>query len=121
MDGATIFVSLSLSDDSWPFLIENDSSHIVTFCQAVSLVAVIRCCVAGLIIKQDATHTAFDSAKPYPTYRVPEHTSVPYAWDFPAARGKELLLTVNGSRRPVDILEIGDLVPFKFQVSEKHS
>lgn len=28
-------------------------------------------------------------------------------------------MTINGSRRPVDILEIGDLVPFKFQVSEK--
>jgi len=32
---------------------------------------------------------------------------------------KELLLTINGSPRLVDILEIGDLVPFKFQVSEK--
>lgn len=97
MDGATIFVSLSLSDDCWPFLIENDSSHTVTFCQA------------------DATHSALDSAKPYPTYRLPEHTSFPYAWDFPAAREKELLFTINGSRRLVDILEIGDLVPFKFQ------
>ncbi len=46
MDGATIFVSLNLSDDSWPFLIENDSSHTVTFCQAVSPVAAIRCCRA---------------------------------------------------------------------------
>lgn len=52
----------------------------------------------------------------YPTYRLPEHTSIPYAWDFPAAREKKLLLTINGSRRAVDILEIGDLVPFKFQV-----
>jgi hypothetical protein len=77
--------------------------------------------VAGLIIKQDGTHSVFDSAKPYQTYHLPEHTSFPYAWDFPAAREKELLLTINGSRRLVDILEIGDLVPFKFQVSEKHS
>jgi hypothetical protein len=43
-----------------------------------------------------------------------------YAWDFPAAKQKELLLTINGYRREVDILEIGDLVPFKFPVSEKH-
>ena len=77
--------------------------------------------VAGLIIKQDATHTVFDSARSYPTYRLPEHTSFPYAWDFPGASEKELLLTINGSRRLVDILEIGDLVPFKFQVSKKHS
>lgn len=36
MKGATIFVSLSLSDDSWPFLIENDSTYAVTLCQTVS-------------------------------------------------------------------------------------
>jgi hypothetical protein len=42
MDGAIIFVSLSLSDDSWPFLIENDSSHAVTLCQTVSPVAAVR-------------------------------------------------------------------------------
>lgn len=119
MDGATIFVSLSLSDDCWPFLIENDSSHTVTFCQAVSPVPPIRC--RGAHYKQDATHTVFDPAKSYPIYRLPEHSSFPYAWDFPVAREKELLLTINGSRRLVDILEIGNLVPFKFQVSEKHS
>jgi vacuolar protein sorting-associated protein 13A/C len=41
---------------------------------------------------------------------------MPYAWDFPAARDKKILLTINGSRRVVDIMEIGDLVPFKFNV-----
>lgn len=97
MDGATIFVSLNLADDGWPFLIENDSSYAVTLCQ------------------MDATHADVDSAKTYPTYRLPEHTSCPYAWDSPAAKEKKLLLTINGSRRAVDILEIGDLVPFKFQ------
>jgi vacuolar protein sorting-associated protein 13A/C len=51
---------------------------------------------------------------------MPERTSCPYAWDFPAAKQKELLLTINGSRRTVDIMEIGDLVPFKFQVSERN-
>jgi vacuolar protein sorting-associated protein 13A/C len=35
MDGATIFVSLNLADDGWPFLIENDSSYAVTFYQMV--------------------------------------------------------------------------------------
>ncbi|KAF8274093.1 hypothetical protein EI94DRAFT_1696360 [Lactarius quietus] len=97
MDGATIFISLNLADDDWPFLIENDSSYTVNLCQI------------------DATHANVESAKMYPTYRLPERTSIPYAWDFPAAREKKLLLAINGSRRPVDILEIGDLVPFKFQ------
>ena len=40
-----------------------------------------------------------------------------YAWDYPAARDKRIVLTVNGSRREVDIMEIGDLVPFKSAVS----
>ncbi len=35
MDGATIFVSLNLADDGWPFLIENESSYAVTLCQMV--------------------------------------------------------------------------------------
>jgi hypothetical protein len=42
MDGAIIFVSINLSDDSWPFLIENDSGHVVTLCQTVSSIAPIR-------------------------------------------------------------------------------
>jgi hypothetical protein len=29
-------------------------------------------------------------------------------------------MTINGSRRSVDILEIGDLVPFRFRVSAKY-
>jgi SHR-binding domain of vacuolar-sorting associated protein 13 len=41
MDGATIFISLNLADDRWPFLIENDSSYPVTFCQMVGPEATI--------------------------------------------------------------------------------
>jgi hypothetical protein len=42
MNGVTIFISLSLSDDSWPFLIENDSSYAVAFCQTVGFTVTIR-------------------------------------------------------------------------------
>lgn len=45
-------------------------------------------------------------------------STLEYAWDFPAGRNKKLVLnTVDGGRRVLDILEIGDLVPFKFAVS----
>ncbi|KAI0047829.1 hypothetical protein FA95DRAFT_1589004 [Auriscalpium vulgare] len=97
MDGATIFVFVNLADDDWPFSIENDSDYPVTFCQT------------------DQAHGDADSAtNTYPRYSLPERTVAPYAWDFPAAREKKLLLTANGVRRSVDILEIGNLVPFKF-------
>jgi len=39
-----------------------------------------------------------------------------YAWDQPAVREKKIMLTINDSRRIVDIMEIGVLVPFKFHV-----
>jgi vacuolar protein sorting-associated protein 13A/C len=39
-----------------------------------------------------------------------------YAWDYPAARDKKILLIIGSSRRVVDIMEIGDLMPFKFTV-----
>jgi vacuolar protein sorting-associated protein 13A/C len=41
---------------------------------------------------------------------------LPYAWDYPAAKGKKILLTVNGARREINIKEIGALMPFKFRV-----
>lgn len=51
-----------------------------------------------------------------PTYKLAAHAKLEYAWDFPASRGKKLVLDVLGARRALDILEIGDLVPFKFSV-----
>ena len=49
-------------------------------------------------------------------YMLEPHSSMPYAWDFPAARDKKILLVIGSSRRVVDIMEIGDLMPFKFAV-----
>jgi len=39
-----------------------------------------------------------------------------YAWDYPAARDKKILLSIGAARRVIDIMEIGDLMPFKFNV-----
>ena len=57
------------------------------------------------------------SGRTTPTYKVASKSTLEYAWDFPAGRNKKLVLnTVDGARRVLDILEIGDLVPFKFAV-----
>jgi vacuolar protein sorting-associated protein 13A/C len=50
------------------------------------------------------------------TYTLHPRTTMEYAWDFPAVRDKKLILGINGSDRIVDIMEIGNLVPFKFYV-----
>jgi len=49
-------------------------------------------------------------------YTIQPRTSTPYAWDYPAAKDKKIQLIINSSKRVVDIMEIGDLVPFKFPV-----
>lgn len=48
---------------------------------------------------------------------VKKHSTLDYAWDVPAARTKEILLHIGGKVRCIDIMEIGDLPPFKFPVS----
>jgi vacuolar protein sorting-associated protein 13A/C len=38
IEGSIIFVYLCLSKNGWPFLIENESEHVVVFCQTVRVV-----------------------------------------------------------------------------------
>lgn len=41
---------------------------------------------------------------------------MPYAWDLPAASGKQLRIVVGGKERLINILEIGSQIPFRFPV-----
>ncbi|KAG5731737.1 Vacuolar protein sorting-associated protein 13 [Termitomyces sp. T112] len=101
IDGSTIFVSFSTSEE-WPFTIENESEYTVKLCQ------------------QDH-YEEFSSVKvkTHPTYIIGRHNSVPYAWDYPAAKDKKIVLEVNNVQRVIDIMEIGDLMPFKFNVDDQ--
>lgn len=42
---------------------------------------------------------------------------MPYAWDYPAAKAKEIILTANGKQRHVKLAEIGNLIPMKIPAS----
>ncbi|KAJ3092913.1 hypothetical protein HK102_000456 [Quaeritorhiza haematococci] len=50
-------------------------------------------------------------------YLVRRHYSRSYAWDNPSELKKALVLNVNGQSREVDVLEIGQLVPFRYPVA----
>ncbi|KIP11945.1 hypothetical protein PHLGIDRAFT_21259 [Phlebiopsis gigantea 11061_1 CR5-6] len=94
---STIFIVISRATE-WPFVIENDSDHTFTMFQT----------------DLDRLEGAANG-RTTPTYKVASKSTLEYAWDFPAGRNKKLVLnTVDGARRVLDILEIGDLVPFKF-------
>ncbi|KAH9944371.1 vacuolar protein sorting-associated protein 13 [Epithele typhae] len=58
------------------------------------------------------------NAKPLPTYTVQAKSGANYVWDQPAARDKRIVLAYKGSRRELDIMEIGDLIPFRFAGDE---
>ncbi|KAJ7293574.1 vacuolar protein sorting-associated protein 13 [Mycena rebaudengoi] len=102
IDGSTIFVSFSPANEAWPFLIENDSDYTATICQ-----------------KDSNSNEEEVSGKSNVAYTVKSRTSLSYAWDLPAATDKKILLSINGFRRVVDIMEIGDLVPFKFNDNQR--
>ncbi|KAJ7487596.1 vacuolar protein sorting-associated protein 13 [Mycena galericulata] len=103
IDGSTIFISFSPAEGGWPFMIENDSDYTATICQ-----------------KDSDSEEEGASHKANVTYTVNSRSSLPYAWDFPAASDKKILLSINGFRRVVDVMEIGDLVPFKFNVDQRN-
>ena len=68
---------------------------------------------------QDSAHSETNPVGHYkanPTYTLVPQGAIDYAWDYPAAKEKKILLMIDGWRRPVDILEIGNLMPFKFGV-----
>ncbi|KAG1749982.1 vacuolar protein sorting-associated protein 13 [Suillus paluster] len=96
IDGSTIFVILSAAE-GWPFVIENDSDFSVSMMQ------------------WDPSRGDVDAVKSStPRYKLGPRSSMTYAWDQPAVREKKIMLMINDSRRVVDIMEIGVLMPFKF-------
>ncbi|KIY71623.1 vacuolar protein sorting-associated protein 13 [Cylindrobasidium torrendii FP15055 ss-10] len=103
IDGPTIFITFCVADEGYPFVIENGSDYSFTLAQ-----------------RDTREEQANPTNKAAPTYTVKPHTSFPYAWDYPAAHGKKLVLGAGGTRRVIDIKEIGDLVPFKFYDGQRN-
>src|SRR6201996_6562508 len=44
---------------------------------------------------------------------------MPYAWDYPASKNKELVLTARGKERYVKLAEIGNLIPIKLPPDDR--
>ncbi|TCD71537.1 hypothetical protein EIP91_008918 [Steccherinum ochraceum] len=97
LGGATIFIVISDETQGWPFTIENESDF------------------SFVMYQTDLDHPdAAPTNSSVPRYVASKKSSMDYAWDYPAAREKKLVLAVNSTRRIIDVMEIGDLVPFRF-------
>ncbi|RVD82950.1 uncharacterized protein DFL_007357 [Arthrobotrys flagrans] len=98
---ATIFLHIGMETKSWPFSMRNESDAEFTFWQA------------DPHLDEDEDQTSNDTNFRPIRYRLPPRSIMPYAWDFPAARKKELILSSNGKERHIRLSEIGNLIPMK--------
>lgn len=99
MEAATIFLHISIETKHWPFSMRNESDLEFMFYQA------------NPHLEEDEEDRG-SGWKPI-RYRLPPKSIMPYAWDYPAAKNSELVITSNGKERRVKLAEIGNLVPLK--------
>ncbi|KUJ15268.1 putative vacuolar protein sorting-associated protein 13 [Mollisia scopiformis] len=99
MENATIFLHLIPETKNWPFSMRNESDTEFMFFQA-----------NPNLDDEDAEDRS--GWRPI-RYRLPPRSIMPYAWDYPAAKHKELILNANGKERHVKLAEIGNLIPMK--------
>ncbi|KAI1151480.1 hypothetical protein F4825DRAFT_422633 [Nemania diffusa] len=100
MEDATIFLHLSMETKAWPFSMRNESDTEFTFYQA------------NPNVDEDGVE---DRSGWRPVrYRLPPRSIMPYAWDFPAAKFREVVIGALGKERHVKLAEIGNQIPMRF-------
>ena len=99
IEGATLFLHISAETKNWPFSMRNESDTEFMFYQANPNI--------------DDDNVEDRSGWRPIRYRLPPRSIMPYAWDYPAAKQKELVINANGKDRHVKLAEIGNLIPMK--------
>lgn len=106
LEKATIFVHITDAKDRWPYSIRNFSDNEFIFYQR-----------DPRMFDDDDDYSMFeenDDMEFEPLYyRVPPKSVMPYAWDYPAARQKKLIITSRGRKREIQLAEIGNLRPMR--------
>ena len=104
LEGATLFLHFSIEKKHWPYSIQNQTYTEIMFYQSNPDV-------------EDGDDDRSKGWKPI-RYKVPPRSEMPYAWDFPAAKNKDIVLTAHNKERKVKLAEIGNLEPWKLGVSQ---
>ncbi|EXJ81906.1 hypothetical protein A1O1_07973 [Capronia coronata CBS 617.96] len=105
LEDATLFLHFSIETKHWPFSMRNESDTEFLFFQANPNLA------------EDEEEDPGSGWKPI-RYKLPPRSIMPYAWDYPASKNKELVLTARGRERYVKLVEIGNLIPIKLPPSQ---
>lgn len=99
MEDATIFLHITQETKHWPFSMRNESDVEFVFWQA------------NPNVDEDEEDRS-SGWKPI-RYRLPPRSIMPYAWDYPATKNKNLVISARGKERYVKLAEIGNLIPLK--------
>ena len=104
MEAATIFLHLSVETKHWPYSMRNESDMEFMFYQTNP----------NLAEDEEDKGSGWRPIR----YRLPARSIMPYAWDYPASKNKELILSANGKERRIKLAEIGNLVPMKVPAAQ---
>ncbi|KAL8833621.1 MAG: hypothetical protein Q9170_004169 [Blastenia crenularia] len=104
MEAATVFLHLSVETKHWPYSMRNESDMEFMFYQVNP----------NLSEDEDERGSTWNPIR----YRLPARSIMPYAWDYPASKNKELILTAHGKDRRIKLAEIGNLVPMKVPAAQ---
>ena len=99
MEDATLFLHLSIEKKHWPFSMRNESSTEFLFHQANP----------NVIEDEEDRSSGWRPIR----YKLPPRSIMPYAWDYPAAKNKEMVLVASGKERRVKLAEIGNQIPMR--------
>lgn len=104
MEAATIFLHISIETKHWPFSMRNESDLEFMFWQV------------NPNLREDEEERE-SGWKPI-RYRLPAKSIMPYAWDYPASKNKELVLTSGTAQKRLKLAEIGNLEPMKVKSTQ---
>jgi vacuolar protein sorting-associated protein 13A/C len=102
LERGSLFINVSDGENHWPFSIRNFSDQEFLFYQNNPY----------LNENDEVVQSGGESFKPL-FYKVPAKSVMPYAWDYPGAFYKEIVLRAGGRERHVQLAEIGNLRPMK--------
>lgn len=102
LEAATIFLHISHETKQWPYAMRNESDTEFMFWQVNP----------NIDDENEEDRSGWRPIK----YRLPSRSIMPYAWDYPAAKLKEIIITANGKERNIPLASIGALIPMKIGV-----
>ena len=106
LEDATIFIYVEDGNDQWPYSIRNFTNEEFYIYQNDPNIN-----ANGEVIKSETPY------KPI-YYKIPPKSVMPYAYDYPNAIIKEIIVRSHGRERAISLAEIGNLKPFRLPTTQ---